>query len=238
MKNPLRYTWQLYTGKFEKIFVLMLTTTLPLLMLHSFTTNYIYAITPSMNPIYSFADIYYALLTILFYIFAQIPYIRFVFNEFKGHENSLKNAMYTFLVNGFTVFLFAAIVSILSSIGFMLFVIPGLLLLSLVFPIPYISIFDDKSIWKAYKEGLRIGKKHFLKIFLMITITGMIEAIIGLFVVAQIYSITDSFAAQILTQMTLNLLIFPFVIMYITSSVIKWREELDVLEIREKEEAS
>ncbi|WP_067724805.1 hypothetical protein [Oceanobacillus damuensis] len=238
MKNPLRSTWQLYTGKFEKILVLMLTTTLPLLMLHSFTTNYIYAITPSMNPNYSFADIYYALLTILFYIFAQIPYIRFVYNEFQGHEHSLKNAMYTFLVSGFTVFLFAAIVAILSSIGFMFFVIPGLLLLSLVFPIPYISIFDEKSIWKAYKEGLRIGKKHFLKIFLMITITGTIEAVIGLFVVAQVYSITDSFAAQIITQMTLNLLIFPFVIMYITSNVMKWREELEVLEISDKEDVS
>lgn len=67
MTNPLRYTWQLYTGKFEKILVLMLTTTLPLLMLHSFTTNYIYAITPSLDPVYSFADIYYGQLTILIY---------------------------------------------------------------------------------------------------------------------------------------------------------------------------
>ncbi|MBP1971431.1 putative neutral ceramidase superfamily lipid hydrolase [Virgibacillus natechei] len=136
------------------------------------------------------------------------------------------------------MFLFAVIVSILSAIGFMFFAIPGLLLLALVFPIPYISIFDEKSVWKAFKEGIRIGKKQFLKIFLIIVITGTVEGIIGLFVVAQVFTITDSFAAQILTQMTLNLLIFPFVIMYITSSVLKWREELDVLEINEKEEAT
>ncbi|WP_235793479.1 hypothetical protein [Virgibacillus salidurans] len=235
MTNPLRYTWQLYTGKFEKMFVLMLTTTLPLLMLHSFTTNYIYTITPSLDPVYSFADIYYALLTILFYLFAQIPYIRFVYNEYKGNEHSLRNAVYHFLVNGFTVFLFAVIVSILSAIGFMFFAIPGLILLTLVFPIPYISIFDEKPVWKAFKEGIRIGKKNFLKIFLIIVISGTIEGVIGLFVVAQVFNITDSFAAQILTQMTLNLLVFPFVIMYITSCVLKWREELDVLEINEEE---
>ncbi|GAB3047744.1 YciC family protein [Virgibacillus ainsalahensis] len=238
MDNPLRYTWKLYTGKFEKIFVLMLITTLPLLMLHSFVTNYVYTITPSFDPVYSFADIYYALLTILFYVFAQIPYIRFVYNEFKGHDHSLRNAIYQFLVSGFTIFLFSAIISIVSAIGFMFLVIPGLVLLALFFPIPYISIFDEKSIWKAYKEGVRLGKKYFFKIFLLLVITGTIEAVIGLFVVAQIYTITDSFAAQILTQMTLNLIIFPFVIMYITSSVIKWREEQEVLEIGEEKATS
>ena len=77
MEKPLKFTWEIYTGKFEKIFVLMLMTTLPLLMLHSFVTNYIYAITPSGSAVYSFADIYYGLITLLLYLYAQIPYIRF-----------------------------------------------------------------------------------------------------------------------------------------------------------------
>ncbi|TFJ91626.1 hypothetical protein [Lentibacillus salicampi] len=238
MTNPLRYTWQLYTGKFEKILVLMLTTTLPLLMLHSFTTNYIYAITPSLDPVYSFADIYYGQLTILFYLFAQIPYIRFVYNEYTGRDHSLGNAIFQFLVSSFTVFLFAVLVSILSAIGFMLFVLPGLVLLTLVFPIPYISVFDEKSVWKAYKEGFRIGKKHFFKIFLIIVISGTIEAIFGVFVTGWLFTITDSFAAQILTQMTLNLLIFPFVIIYITSSVLKWREAQEILDLNDEEATS
>ncbi|MUV39200.1 hypothetical protein JNUCC1_03073 [Lentibacillus sp. JNUCC-1] len=231
MRNPLKYTWHLYTSQFEKILLLMVLTTLPLLLLHSYTTNYIYAITPTINPVYSVADIYYALITILLFIIAQTPYVRFVFNEYIGKEPNLGNTFYVFLVNGFTVFVFALLAALVSTIGFTLFVLPGLAVLALLFPVPYISMFDEKSTWKSFKEGIRIGKKHFWKLLLVLLVTGLLEGIFGVVVVAQIFKITNSFAAQILTQMTLNLLIFPFVVMYITSLIIKWRESQEVLEM-------
>lgn len=232
MEKPLKYTWEIYTGKFEKILVLMLTTTLPLLMLHSFVTNYIYAVTPSYSAVYSFADIYYGLITLLLYLYAQIPYIRFVYNDYKGVENNLRNSIYHFLVNGFTVFVFACLVSIISTIGFMLFLLPGLIFLALVFPVPYISIFDGKSVWKSFKEGFRIGKKKFFKIMFIIILAGMSELLFGIFVTYQLFNITSSFAAQIITQMTLNIIIYPFIIMLMTSCIIKWREALETLEVK------
>ncbi|WP_430784486.1 hypothetical protein VBD025_08585 [Virgibacillus flavescens] len=235
MDKPLRYTWNLYTGKFEKLILLMLGTTLPLLLIHSFITNYIYVITPSFSPVYSFADIYYGLLTVLLYLFAQVPYVRFVFNEHVGKEDSLRDSVYQFLVNGFTIFLFACIFSILTTIGFMLFLLPGIILLSLVFPIPYISVFDGKSVWKSFKEGLRIGKKNFFKIFLIIFLSGLLELLFGIFVTAQLFNITSSYAAQIITQIVLNLLFYPFIIILLTCYIIKWREAQEVLEVNAEE---
>lgn len=237
MKSPLRNTWELYMGNFEKILVLMLTTTLPLLLLHSYIANYIYIITPSIDPTFSFADIYNAFFTIFFFLLAQVPYIRFVYNEHIGHEYSLLNAIFEFLVRGFTVFLFASIVSVLTTVGSMLFVLPGLIILTFVFPIPYISVFDEKSVWKSYREGIRLGRRNFLKIALIIVITGLLEVIIGSLIAANVFKITNLLSAQILTQMMLNLLYFPFVIIFLTSLIIKWRESEDVLEIN-KEEAS
>ncbi|ALX47193.1 hypothetical protein [Lentibacillus amyloliquefaciens] len=235
MEKPLKYTWEIYTGAFEKILVLMLTTTLPLLIVHSFVTNYIYAITPSYSNVYSFADIYYGLITLLFYLYAQVPYIRFVYNEYKGIENNMRNTFYHFLVNGFTVFVFACIVSLLSTIGFMFFVLPGLIFLALVFPIPYISIFDEKSVWKSLKEGFRIGKKNFFKIMLIVMFAGLAELLFGIFVTYQLFNITSSFAAQMITQMTLNMIIYPFIIMLMTSYILKWREALETLEVKVQE---
>ncbi len=231
MQKPFKYTWELYTSQFEIIFVLILLTTLPLLFLHSAITNYIYAITPSYSIIYSFADIYYGLITLLFFLYAQIPYIRFVYNEYKGTENNLRNTVYSFIENGFTVFVFACIVSVLSTIGFMMFVLPGLILLALVFPIPYISIFDSKPVWQSYKEGLRIGKKNVGKIILIIFLAGSAELLFGIFVSYQLFNITSSFAAQLITQMTLNMIVFPFMIILITSYILKWRENLETLEV-------
>ncbi|SFD94539.1 hypothetical protein SAMN05216238_10666 [Lentibacillus persicus] len=235
MEKPLQYTWEVYTGKFEKILVLMLTTTLPLLMVHAFVTNYIYAITPSDSALYSVADIYYGLITLLLYLYAQIPYIRFVYNEYKGVEHNLRNSFYHFLVNGFTVFVYACIVSVITTIGFMFLVLPGLIFLALVFPIPYISIFDEKSVWKSLKEGFRIGKKNFFKIMLIVIMAGLAELLVGIFVTYQLFNITSSFAAQMITQMTLNIIIYPFIIMLMTSFVLKWREALETLEVTVRE---
>ncbi len=96
MEKPLKYTWDVYTGKFEKILVLMLTTTLPLLMVHSFVTNYIYAITPSDLTVYSVADIYYGLITLLLYLYAQFPISVSFITNIQGVENNLRNSVYHF----------------------------------------------------------------------------------------------------------------------------------------------
>lgn len=238
MNSPFRNTWEIYTGRFERILLFMLLTTLPILLLHSFATNYINAITPRIDPLYSFADIYYGLITILLFIFAQFPYIRFVYNEYHDNEKSFREAIYQFIVNGFTIFVFASIISILSIIGFSLFIIPGLILLALTIPIPYISIFDKKSVWKAYKEGIRLGKKHFLKLFLLIAFTGLLEMFVGIFLTGQVYNITNSFAAQLITQILLNLIFFPFIVILLSSFIIKWREEQDILETRDVTEVA
>ncbi|WP_246570149.1 hypothetical protein [Lentibacillus saliphilus] len=143
----------------------------------------------------------------------------------------MRNTVYSFIENGFTVFVFACIVSVLSTIGFMMFVLPGLILLALVFPIPYISIFDSKPVWQSYKEGLRIGKKNVGKIILIIFLAGSAELLFGIFVSYQLFNITSSFAAQLITQMTLNMIVFPFMIILITSYILKWRENLETLEV-------
>lgn len=238
MEKPFKYTWEIYTGKFEKILVLMLTTTLPLLVAHSFITNYIYAITPSYSAVYSFADIYYGLITLLLYLYAQIPYIRFIYNEYRGAENNLRNSIYHFLVNGFTVFVFACIAAVFTTIGFMFLILPGVIFLALVFPIPYISVFDEKSVWKSFKEGFRIGKKNFFKIMLIVMLAGLAELLFGILVTYQLFNITSSFAAQMITQMTLNMIIYPFVIMLMTSYILKWREALETLEVTAQEDVN
>jgi hypothetical protein len=229
MESPFRNTWEIYTGSFEKVLFFMLFTTLPLLILHTFITNYINIITPSFDTVYSIADIYYGIITILLFLYAQTPYVRYVYNEYTDSEKSFRNAIYQFIVNGFTIFLFASIISLLSIIGFSLFFIPGFVILSLALPVFYISIFDGKSVWKSMKEGIRLGKKHFFKIFLLILLTGLLELLADLLVINQVYNITNSLAAQIITQILLNLVFYPFFVILISSFMIKWREDQEIV---------
>ncbi|GGD20295.1 hypothetical protein [Pontibacillus salipaludis] len=235
MDKPIRFTWELYTGKIEQILLLVVCTTIPLLLIHSFATNYIYAITPQLTPLYSFGDIYYALLTILLYLWAQVPFIRLAYNEYVGEEKGVGDALLQFMLQGFTVFVFAVITAVVTTIGFMLFIIPGLLLLSIAFPIPYVTMFDGKPIHKSLREGFRLGRKHLLKIFGLLTFVGFVELVVGILITLWIFNITSSFAAQMVTQMALNVIIFPFFIILMSSFMIKWREGQRVIEVESQE---
>ncbi|WP_235182868.1 hypothetical protein [Gracilibacillus boraciitolerans] len=135
------------------------------------------------------------------------------------------------MANGFTVFVFACIVSLLSTIGFMLLVLPGLIILALLFPIPYITIFDDKSVWKSFKEGLRLGKKYYWKLALLIGLAGGMELIFGIVITVQLFNVTDSFMAQVITQIALNIIIYPFIVILITCYILKWRESLHTFDL-------
>jgi hypothetical protein len=226
MDKPLKYTFSFIAERFEKLLIIVLCVQLPLLILHSIITNYIYAITPNVGTIYSVADIYYALFTILFFLYAQIPFVKYTFNELEGREGSLKNALYTFVVQGFPIFVFSCLISILIIIGFSFFVVPGIIILSLFITAPIISIIDNKSVWKSIKEARLLFKKHFIKIILLISLWGTVEMVIGIIVNSFILNITSSYAALAGVQILTNMLFYPLFIVLLTTSTLKWREGL------------
>ncbi len=230
MDKPFREAFALFTSRFEHILLLGVTIILPLLLGHALLSNYIYAVTPTVLGTTIISDIYYTFLTVLLMLFAQVPLIRYMFNEYQGHEGSLKNAYFVFFANGFQFFVFAILASFLTTVGIILFLLPGLIILTLLYPIPFVAAMDNKSIWKSWKSGIRLGKKHFFKLFLLILGMSLIELMISGGITLLILSLTTSFAAQILSHILLNLVFFPIITLIITGFIIKWREEIYTLE--------
>ena len=230
MDKPFREAFALFTSRFEHILLLGVTILFPLLLGHAFLSNYIYAVTPNILGTTIISDIYYTLLTIQMMLFAQIPIIRYMFNEYQGHESSLKNAYFIFFANGFQFFVFATLASFLTTVGIILFLLPGLIILTFLYPIPFVAVMDNKSIWKSWKPGFRLGKKHFFKLFLLIITMSLVELLISGGITLLILSLTTSFAAQLLSHILLNLIFFPIITLIITGFIIKWREEIYTLE--------
>lgn len=232
MDKPLSFAFSLFTGKYEKFLLIVFLVQIPLLIVHSFSTNYIHAITPADGSIFTVADIFYALITIILFIYAMIPFIKYTVNEFEGRESPLKNAFYTFAVQGFNIFIFSVLISFLTVFGFMFFIIPGLVILALFISAPVIAVIDGKSVWKCMKESIQIFKKHFLKLILFISLLSLIELIIGIALNFLLLTITRSYAAIVITQIFLNTIFFPVFVVILTSLVIKWREGLKSLEVK------
>ena len=236
MDKPIREAFSLFSSRFEHILLLGVMIVLPLLLLHSFLSNYIMAVTPTFFGTTIIADVYISFLTILLLLYAQVPFIRYMFNEYQGNEGSLRNAYYYFFVNGFEFFMFAVVASLIATLGLVLFFIPGLIIITLLYPIPFIATMENKSVWKSVKSGLRLGRKHFFKLFILVFLFAFIELLISSGLTLLIYSLTTSFAAQLLAHMFLNLLFFPIITLIISGYIIKWREEIYTIEKRETEE--
>ena len=121
MDKPIREAFSLFSSRFEHILLLGVMIVLPLLLLHSFLSNYIMAVTPTFFGTTIIADVYISFLTILLLLYAQVPFIRYMFNEYQGNEGSLRNAYYYFFVNGFEFFMFAVVASLIATLGLVLF---------------------------------------------------------------------------------------------------------------------
>ncbi|MBS4179492.1 hypothetical protein [Lederbergia citrea] len=231
MDKPVSFAFSLFAGKYEKFLIIVFLVQIPFLLIHSFITNYIYAITPTFGSLFSIADIYYAFITLLLLLFVLIPFVKFTINEYQGNENSLKTAFYSFAVQGFNIFVFSVLLALAAVIGFMFFFIPGLIILAAFISAPIIALNDEKSVWKSVRESLQIFKKHFLGLIFCILLFSLLELGIGVFLNFIILSITPSYAAIMITQIFLNTIFFPIFIVVLTSLTIKWRENLSSLRL-------
>lgn len=225
----LRSAFSFVGTNFEKLLLIIVVVQLPLLLFHSFVTNMIYAVTPNPGTVYSVADFYYAFFTLFLFLYAQVPFIKYTYNELEGRERPLRDALLTFVVKGFPFFLFAGLFGLLAVIGFSLFVIPGFVLLAVIFTAPVIAVIDEKSIWKSLKESTLLFKKNFMKILLLIFIWGCIELFLGIALNQVVLNVTRSYAAIISVQMLMNMLFYPVFVVLLTISTIHWRRDFNKL---------
>jgi hypothetical protein len=224
MIKSLQNSWSIYTKKFEGVLLLSLSILFPLLLINWFVLNGVYLFV--FNDFTSaLADFYYVFLTFIFLVIAQIPFIQFVKLYEEEGEIRYRNIYYVFITNAFSLFVFGICLSLITSVGVMLFIIPGFIVLILLFSCPYEAILENRSVWKSVKTSVTFAKKKFFPLLLIIITISLAEMVIAWVSMYLIYSITSSLLAQVMVQMLLNLLIFPFLAIWITYFFMDWKRE-------------
>ncbi|PPA68654.1 hypothetical protein [Jeotgalibacillus proteolyticus] len=231
MEHPIRSAFSFFSQRYERILLLILMVQLPLLLVHFFLANYIYAVTPTFSGQFSTGDIFNAMLILLLFLFAQIPFLYFWHYEEAGEDKALRKAMLQFTIRAFHFFVFAVFLSVIVTIGFGLFFLPGLILLAMYISAPIIAVIEEKSVWKCMKESVQIFKKNHWKIVLLIMTFGIGELIISFFIQTMIMSITTSYLAIVIINLFINTIFFPLFYLMLASLTGKWRNELGLLSV-------
>ncbi|MED4585370.1 hypothetical protein P9578_21535 [Brevibacillus choshinensis] len=229
--NPLKESFHFYTQHIESLLLLSAVIVLPFMIVHNMTINYVsfLAAITGAKVVSSFFNLF---LLLLFFMVVQVPFAQYVITDLEGEERPLRRAFRTFAEQGISVFLFGVVYVLAVSIGMVLFVVPGLVLLILFFLTPYVAVVKGKAPWKSLRSAFELGKRHFVPIVGLLILTSVIEwgiSMIGLFSVT---SITTSFGAVFFTQLLLYVILCPFISVLFTLYTHKWSTE----QVRKQEE--
>ncbi|MEL3973655.1 hypothetical protein AAEO50_15300 [Rossellomorea oryzaecorticis] len=221
-KLPLR----IYFKNIESVLLISIIVLLPALLFHNYVTSVSYYIAAIYdNPF--FGDMTNILFLLLLFMICQIPFIAFTFSEMEDEENKLKKSFGVFLKFGFSVFLFAILYTVLSILGLLAFVIPGILIMVFLFPLPYITVLKDQPIRKVWRTAFLLAKKHFFKLLMLLVSISLIEMLLGYAVNIGISFITQNTLAFVICNMLINLLLFPLLIIIISANIKKWYDMAD-----------
>ena len=131
MDHPVQAAFSFFSRRYERILLIVLFVQLPLLVAYFYIANTLYAVTPSFGSAFTAADVFNAYFMLLFFIFAQIPFIYFWHYEELGEEKPLLKAFLKSAIHAFHFSVFGAVLSAIVIVGFAFFIHPGLLLLAM-----------------------------------------------------------------------------------------------------------
>ncbi|KIL53669.1 hypothetical protein KP77_01640 [Jeotgalibacillus alimentarius] len=235
MDQPIRSAFSFFSKKYERILLIILFVQLPLLMGYLYFANYMYLAVPPVNSVFGIADIMNGFFMISLLIFAQVPFTYFWYYEEIGKEKPARLAFLQSAIRAFHFYLFSLAAAFLITIGLALFVIPGIILMSIFLSASIIAVIDEKSVWKSIKDAFRIFKKHHWKIVLILFSFGISEFILSIVIQQFVLNITTSYLAVVLSHVFVNTVFLPLMFLTLAFCTAKWKDGLGLYELEENE---
>ncbi|KSU57615.1 hypothetical protein AS034_21125 [[Bacillus] enclensis] len=217
---------KIYFKNIESILLISFLVLLPALLFHNYVVNVCYYIA-TVYGVPFFGDLSNILFLLVLFTICQTPFITYTFGEINDKENKLKLSLGMFMKYGFSVFLFAILYTVLSILGLLAFVIPGILIMVFLFPLPYITVLKDQPIRKVWRTAFLLAKKHFFKLLMLLVSISLIEMLLGYAVNIGISFITQNTLAFVICNMLINLLLFPLLIIIVSANIKKWYDMAD-----------
>jgi len=230
--HPFKDSLRFYARHIESLLVISLLVVFPFLLLHNFIMNTINLIA-MINGAKVVASFFNLFLMILIVTVVQLPFARYLESDGEGEERPLRLALRTFAEHGFSIFCFGLLYAMAVTLGMLLFVLPGLIVLVLFYLTPFLMVLKNQSPWRCWRQAVALGKRHFPQIFGLLVLVGLLEMGIGLLGFFVVTAMTTSFGAIFFTQIVLNVILFPFIAILFAFCTRKWLSESVTEELAE-----
>ncbi|MEH7443419.1 hypothetical protein V7201_14010 [Bacillus sp. JJ1122] len=151
---------------------------------------------------------------VLMFILTMKPFLE-LYKHLKINEDySLKSMLKTFISSFGFVFFGSMIIFLLSYIGTTLFIIPGLILLTIAFFLPFYN-FGEENIKLLAKKAVHFYKNRFFSIHRDVILLASINLLVWALFVNGIAQFDMNLITYTILRILINLFIFPLIYFYL-----------------------
>lgn len=222
----IRSSLKLYRQEYKRILLLSLLITLPVQLIAMFFTNYFYSYYGILNLVYV-ADWFFAFIILLSISFVQIPFIR-LFQLHLGQEPvRISESIDSLMKSGFMVYVMGILYAICVVVGSLFFIVPGLILMVLLYAFPYAVVMEEEKWGSAFKLAIQFGKDNFFRLLGIILAFSLVEMAVERVIELGVLSLTHNFLIISLVLLTVNMFFIPLFSFINGFVYAKWTGQLD-----------
>lgn len=222
----IRSSLQLYKQEFGRILLLGLLVTLPVQLIAMFFTNYFYTYYGILNLVYV-ADWFFAFIILLSISFVQIPFIRLFQLHISREPVKVSKTIDSLMKSGFTVYVMGILYAICVVVSSLFFIIPGLILMVLLYAFPYAVVMEGEKWGSAFKLAIQFGKDNFFRLLGIILGFSLVEMTVEWIIEFGVLSLTHNFLIISLVLLTVNMFFIPLFSFINGFVYAKWAGQLD-----------
>lgn len=216
----------LYKQQFLRLLLIGVTVILPIQVIYTFTINYIAGPFKLFGiPLWtSFFQSVFMLMSIFIMI---LPIISIVVQDTRQEKVKIGSIYGDFIKNAFFIYMISIPFAIVTTLGFLLFIIPGIFLLVLFMGIPFVKAIDDDPFKVVIKQAYLFGKQNFMLLSGLLITFAIVD-----FVLSYLFSFiaivfTEQMAIVNWTLLLINMFLIPLYIITVTKIYLSWNGEAD-----------
>ncbi|WP_188433869.1 hypothetical protein [Kroppenstedtia guangzhouensis] len=213
-----------YKTSFMKILIFVLALILPIQLLYTLFT--VFLSTPfNLFGLPIIGSAIRSFLMIVAFFLAQIPFVLIYQQYHINGEIKISTVIFQFLRYAFPIYMISLLVSFFVTVGFIFFVIPGMVILVLFTGLPQVKVMEDTSFIQTIRNAFNFGRMNF-GFLVIVTLCFVFLDILGSTLTFFFLSFfTDWYFLLNIGIMLVNALTMPFFAFMVTEKYIEWSGE-------------
>jgi hypothetical protein len=218
----------IYKRNFWRVLLIGLTIILPIQLIYTIVVNFVSLPLAFFNiPLWS--NLFQGIFMIMSLFLILIPLISLVVQETRTQKVNTGKIYVDMLRYSFFLYVISIPVSILTTIGFFLLIIPGLVLLIFSMGMPFVKVTEDDSLKGVLKKSIAFGKEHFMNICGLLLLFAAVDFLASFLLTYLAIGLTGLMAITNWALMVLNMFLLPVFVFTVAKLYLDWNGEADLV---------